>query len=254
MRQSLQQRIADGLDAQPKPRDEQAKLVEDFARILRETAAAAAASRPGGPADEPAGRQQFTLPQILQPKPVVVRENPRPVVQWLRALPRDMASAIVSAPLTTTLAIAGAIAIGLVWRGELTFLEPQARWAVAKQARAEPRAPAPLVAVQSVRTVTVETARERSSEASPAVLVAHAERLIGDGNVLAARELLGRAALTGDVAARFALAETFDPNVLASWGLRGVSADPGTARLLYEQVLVAGEIRAERRLKALRTD
>ena len=63
--------------------------------------------------------------------------------------------------------------------------------------------------------------------------------------------ILVPAAENGNVAARFALAETFDPNMLAAWGTREPFADVVTARSLYSQSLAAGETRAARRLEAL---
>lgn len=243
MRQTLQQRIASGLDAEPpRVRDEQARLVEDLARIMRETAAAAAASRPGGPSEEADAARHFTLPQILQPKPTIVRENRAPVANWLKGLPRDLLGLVRRAPGTIAIALACGLALAALWRSDLALPRP-----------AETTAQS--VKVQSVRTVAIEpAARAGQDDIGPAALIQHAERMIAAGNVPAARELLGRAALSGDTASRFALAETFDPIVLAAWGIKGVSADPSTARLLYAQALAAGDRRAERRLAALRTD
>ena len=50
----------------------------------------------------------------------------------------------------------------------------------------------------------------------------------------------------------FALAETYDPNMLAAWGSRGVSADVQRARALYAKALDLGFGRAMARLDALR--
>ena len=69
-----------------------------------------------------------------------------------------------------------------------------------------------------------------------------------------AREALARAANNGSANARFALAETFDPNALAAWGLRQRVADVGAARALYEQALAGGDKRAASRLAALREE
>jgi hypothetical protein len=83
-------------------------------------------------------------------------------------------------------------------------------------------------------------------------LLERCESLIAAGDIQAARQELAKAASTGSANARFALAETFDPNVLAAWGLRDRVADAGTARVLYEQAYDAGDLRAEARLSALR--
>ena len=50
----------------------------------------------------------------------------------------------------------------------------------------------------------------------------------------------------------FALAETYDPNMLAAWGTRGVAADVAKARALYRKALSLGAERAQVRLDALR--
>jgi TPR repeat protein len=49
----------------------------------------------------------------------------------------------------------------------------------------------------------------------------------------------------------FALAETYDPNMLAAWGTRGVAADVAKAKALYGEALERGVARARRRLEAL---
>jgi hypothetical protein len=48
-----------------------------------------------------------------------------------------------------------------------------------------------------------------------------------------------------------ALAETFDPNVLAAWGIRGQTADPRIARDLYSKAHMIGVPMARQRLEAL---
>ena len=50
----------------------------------------------------------------------------------------------------------------------------------------------------------------------------------------------------------FALAETFDPNMLAAWGTRGVSADVIRAKSLYLRARDLGVARAQMRLDQLR--
>ena len=50
----------------------------------------------------------------------------------------------------------------------------------------------------------------------------------------------------------FALAETYDPNMLAAWGTRGGDADAAKARALYQKSFGLGVARAQNRLDALR--
>lgn len=82
------------------------------------------------------------------------------------------------------------------------------------------------------------------------VLVLARQRIEG-GDVAGARDLLsGEDA--GSAAVVFALAETFDPNMLAAWGSRGITADVQRARALYGRALDLGLGRAMGRLDALR--
>ncbi len=83
-------------------------------------------------------------------------------------------------------------------------------------------------------------------------LLEFCEELITKGDIRKAREELARASANGSTQARFALAETFDPNVLAAWGLREDVADASVARILYDQALAAGDTRAMPRLSALK--
>jgi|LNFM01.2.fsa_nt_gb hypothetical protein len=82
-------------------------------------------------------------------------------------------------------------------------------------------------------------------------LLEKCESMIAAGDMAAARQELAIAANSGSVNARFALAETFDPNVLAAWGLRDRVADVGAARVLYDQAMNAGDPRAAARIAAL---
>ena len=84
-----------------------------------------------------------------------------------------------------------------------------------------------------------------------AALLERCETLIARGDIRTARDELAAAAAAGGLSARFALAETFDPNVLAAWGLRENVADAAVARVLYGQALDAGDVRALSRLAAL---
>jgi hypothetical protein len=83
-------------------------------------------------------------------------------------------------------------------------------------------------------------------------LLARAEGLVGDGEMLLAREVLGASVLENNPKAAFALAETFDPNILAATGARGVRAEVERARTLYAKALSGGIALAQRRLDALR--
>ncbi len=101
---------------------------------------------------------------------------------------------------------------------------------------------------------------ERSATAAPEKdgtdlaeeLLSRAQSLIDDGEILRAREILGDGLLADNPKAVFALAETFDPNILAATGARGVRAEVGRARMLYGQALAGGVALARQRLDALK--
>jgi hypothetical protein len=85
-------------------------------------------------------------------------------------------------------------------------------------------------------------------------LLAQAKQRIEGGDVVGAREVLTaaetKAGMNGPM--WFALAETYDPNMLAAWGTRGVSADVARAKALYNKAFEVGVARARMRLDALR--
>jgi TPR repeat protein len=83
-------------------------------------------------------------------------------------------------------------------------------------------------------------------------LLSQAAQRIESGDVAGAREMLAGADDGGQGAVSFALAETYDPNMLAAWGTRGVAADAAKARALYRKAFDLGVARAQNRLDALR--
>ena len=90
------------------------------------------------------------------------------------------------------------------------------------------------------------------SEGPEAVrLMARANVLLGQGNIGAARIVLGRAAETGSAHATFRLAETFDPLVLSSWRTYGTRGDVTKARALYAKAFDGGIKIAKDRSNAL---
>ena len=83
-------------------------------------------------------------------------------------------------------------------------------------------------------------------------LLAQAARRIESGDVIGAREVLAGAEDGAQGSVSFALAETYDPNMLAAWGSRGVAADVAKARALYRKAFNLGLARAQIRLDALK--
>jgi hypothetical protein len=112
-----------------------------------------------------------------------------------------------------------------------------------RQKRGQPKGitPSAEIARQSAAAAATEqpvSTEENVSEA--AGLLAHAKALVVQGNILAARGVLERAAETGSAQATFALAETYDPNVLATWRTRGTRGDATRARDLYARAYEGG--------------
>jgi hypothetical protein len=83
-------------------------------------------------------------------------------------------------------------------------------------------------------------------------LVARAGVLLGQGDIGAARIVLERAADMGSAQASFALAETYDPLILAKWGTYGTRGDAIKARDLYAKADAGGIKEAKARFEALR--
>jgi hypothetical protein len=98
---------------------------------------------------------------------------------------------------------------------------------------------------QSLRTAPAETAQLE-------LALSRAEQLIDRGDLNGARELLAAADDGAHGAITFALAETYDPNMLAAWGTQAGIANVGTARLLYAKAQSLGISRAQHRLNALK--
>jgi hypothetical protein len=82
-------------------------------------------------------------------------------------------------------------------------------------------------------------------------LLARANALLNQGNIGAARTVLERATEAGSAQASFALAETYDPLVLAKWRTYGTRGDAAKARELYARAQAGGIQEAKDRFDAL---
>jgi hypothetical protein len=104
-------------------------------------------------------------------------------------------------------------------------------------------------------SVTTASMTRASAPMDPALIMervlVQARQKIEGGDVIAAREILAGES-TPSAPLIFALAETYDPNMLAAWGSRGVAADVQRARSLYAKALEQGYGRALPRLDALK--
>jgi hypothetical protein len=83
-------------------------------------------------------------------------------------------------------------------------------------------------------------------------LVTKAKQAIKEGDISLARALLQRAATANDGGALLMLGETYDPNMLKQWGVRGIKADAEKAKDFYFKAEFMGENEAKSRLRELR--
>jgi hypothetical protein len=92
--------------------------------------------------------------------------------------------------------------------------------------------------------------RPRSTESASdiAVRMKVGEELMAAGDIVSARRMFERA---GGAAGAFALAETYDPVVLKSMRVRGITPDPALARRWYERARDMGSTVAPQRIRRL---
>ena len=122
---------------------------------------------------------------------------------------------------------------------------------VAADVPRKPDAPA-IIATARVPEPVLQKAPEVSQPSRADEVLAQAARRIEGGDIAGARELLSGAEVQSVGQASFALAETYDPNMLAAWGTRGAVADVARARALYAKALNLGVGKAMVRLEGLR--
>lgn len=94
----------------------------------------------------------------------------------------------------------------------------------------------------AARTLTAPTFEPQIDEA---------RRRIAAKDIQGARDVLATATAAKSPRALFAMAETYDPNLLAAWGASGINADPERARALYTAARSLGHVGAAGRLDAL---
>jgi hypothetical protein len=83
------------------------------------------------------------------------------------------------------------------------------------------------------------------------LLLNQGKQFIAVGDLVTARTVLQRAADAGVAPAALALAETYDPAVLAQQGVRGLNGDVAQARRWYTRAQALGSAEAARRLAAM---
>jgi hypothetical protein len=82
-------------------------------------------------------------------------------------------------------------------------------------------------------------------------MLARAAALVREGQIGSARALLELAARSRDPATYLALADTYNPKMLARWHAIGIPGDPARALSLYQQAADAGMTEASARLREL---
>lgn len=92
---------------------------------------------------------------------------------------------------------------------------------------------------------------EPLSAKEEADITARGKTLIGAGDVGSARLVFSYAARRGSPQAMYALAQTYDPQYLALWKVRGLEAEMDTALKWYMKAAEAGHELAQGRLKTL---
>lgn len=132
---------------------------------------------------------------------------------------------------------------------------PDVQSASAPSLPAPPAAPSRSTVLQSNRQSSPDPA---SAPAKPldaadiALMLKSGAQFRANGNIAAARMMLQRAADAGDATAAFALAETYDPVVLAGLGVRGgIAPDVALAERWYAKANALGTSAAEERLVRL---
>jgi TPR repeat protein len=176
--------------------------------------------------------------------------------------PRETAS-LRQSILPTTAAAAGSLRDEAGFEIDEKAARATARHKIAEaltRQAAEAAAAAQLVA--AVRPLTHESAPQLVASASAAApsattnlgdidfekLADKAANAIRTGDIAGARLVLEHAVAAGDKTAVYALAETYDPRVLAQLHVRGMTGDPDKARALYQQAAANGVTQAQEKL------
>jgi TPR repeat protein len=84
-----------------------------------------------------------------------------------------------------------------------------------------------------------------------AALIRRGDAMMELGDISAARLLYERAAVAGSGPAALKLARTYDPEMLAQAGARGIRGDPEAAESWYRRAISLGEAAAEAPLRQL---
>jgi hypothetical protein len=126
-----------------------------------------------------------------------------------------------------------------------------ARWSAVAKPELAPRGDLISPGPSEASGVLDQPATSATQRPSPEPLVQEARERIERGDVAGARDLLANADTDPTGLVLFTLGESYDPNMLAAWGMRGISADIEKAKGLYAAALSLGYAGARQRLDAL---
>ena len=128
---------------------------------------------------------------------------------------------------------------------------PQARRSFLLRVAPSDRATVAAPAATPVLAPTISAAPTEEPTVPSGVSRDRAMQLLGEGDIAAARMLLLHLAERGDGEAAYDLARTFDREMLAELGAKGVDGDAASARGWYERASQDGNENAAKRLKIL---
>ena len=221
------------------------KLAEELATVRRELESLAAAAAKTAGDNTAAVRELGELRAVLQPLQAQIALNEAILVQE-RARAHELEQKVAAASALPSPPESPAGVPGL------PEPLPPLQALVPVAARAQP--------VLTSKAQSAPASNQSASDTSLGATASHPElprlmkratELLRQGDIAAARSVLERAAETENVAALFALAETFDPVVLRSWKVFGTMGDVARARDLYTKALAGGIDEAGERLRGL---
>jgi hypothetical protein len=117
---------------------------------------------------------------------------------------------------------------------------PPIRLITAVAPAASPPVAAPPATVPQAPAAEPQTASLHLDPAEVAILLKRGQDALNNGDFVAARLLLQRAAVAGSADGALALAQTFDPAVIGRLGAVGVAADAAKAREWYQKAARLG--------------
>jgi hypothetical protein len=111
--------------------------------------------------------------------------------------------------------------------------------------------PASGTRVASLGDVAIAPVTPALSAAQAAGLLTRAQELVQNRDISSARLILEKALSGGSPEAAFQLAETYDPQMLSAWNVRGINGDANRAKELYAKASQGGVTAARERLNGL---